>query len=78
VGKTNTALVDAMLDWKRKTNANGGETVGTVLLGMLWWTLMVGGVLGVVFTVLLIIMSYPILALFAFMAFVWRLALKDS
>ena len=67
-----------MLDWKRKTNANGGETVGTYLLGMLWWTLMIGGVLGVVFTALLVIMSYPVLALFAFMAMVWRLALKDS
>ena len=39
---------------------------------------MVGGVLGVVFLGLVMIMSYPVLALFAFMAMVWRLALKDS
>ena len=39
---------------------------------------MIGGALGVVFTVLVIIMSYPILVPFALMAMVWGLALKDS
>ena len=66
-----------MLDWKRKTNANGGETVGTYVLGLLWWAFMLGVPFVVIFTVLAIFMSYPILFWIALMAFVWRLALKE-
>ena len=49
------------------SKSNGKETIGTLLLGFLWWILMLVGVLGITVVVaFMLVFIYPLLALFAF------------
>ena len=61
-----------MLDWKRTP---GNDSIGTILLGFLWWSAMIGIPLAIVVVAVMLVFTYPILILFAF---IWFMAQRSE